>query len=322
MKKNLFWSILTMVMVVCMSVCLASCGDDDDNGGLTPNENGSEEPMGNSTEKVENRELLGYWYFNGNIAHSFLLYSDGTGIMYDKDSSNSHSVTWFYDTENKILAFSDGYTLTIKLITSDMLSAEWSSVKYGTRTDTWIKKWDFDWSKINDPGWKKLIVGTWTINYSNGHNETVTFNNGKFTYTGHFVSAVDADAKSANLGDSAWDLTITGTYDDEGNMVSDERFNLYHKYIRDIYGRYPNYTYYYGFTNRVEYLYFNNGGEECKNIDNLTFSVKVVGNHISVTFTGDPVKSSDSFYHIQQEINENKYYIVCSAIGGIFTYKE
>lgn len=303
-----------MVMVVCMSVCLASCGDDDDNGGLTPNENGSEEPMGNSTEKVENRELLGYWYFNGNIAHSFLLYSDGTGIMYDKDSSNSHSVTWFYDTENKILAFSDGYTLTIKLITSDMLSAEWSSVKYGTRTDTWIKKWDFDWSKINDPGWKKLIVGTWTDNYSSGSYETITFNNGKFTYTGHFVSALDADAKSVDLGDSAFDVTFTGTYDDEGNMISDERFDLYHKYIKDYY-----YSIY-AFTNRVETWGYNG---KTKSKDNLTFSVKVVGSHISVTFTGDTNDGSRSYsYYLQQEINGNKYYISCGVFGGKFTYKE
>lgn len=177
--KKLFWTVLVIMMAASMSVNLTSCGDDDEAAPGTGN-------IGNTTEKIKNRDLMGYWEFNGNIAASFWLRSDGTC----KVESLEHK--WAYDTETKTLAITGGYTYIIKLLTSDMLSAEWSSVKYGTRTDTWTATAPY----ALDPQWEKLIVGTW----KSGTGSTITFKDGKF------------DAKLNSSSSDEPTLEFSGTY--------------------------------------------------------------------------------------------------------------
>lgn len=199
-KKN-FWSLLS-VMFVGSLLSFFSCSKDDeevDQKKETEINNGSSnDPVGNTTEKIKNRDLLGYWEFSGNIASSFCLFSDGTGYLYQISSTNYSNITWAYDTENKILAFSSGDTFIIKLLTSTMLSAEWSSVQYGRRVDTWTK--NAIYTNEIDVLWEKLIKGTWKCIKGNVTKE-ITFIDNEFTYTYHDSSS-----------DSSSDFTITGTY--------------------------------------------------------------------------------------------------------------
>lgn len=198
--KKLFWTVLVIMMAASMSVNLTSCGDDDEAASGTGN-------VGNTTEKIKNRDLMGYWEFNGNIAASFWLRSDGTC----KVESLEHK--WAYDTETKTLAITGGYTYIIKLLTSDMLSAEWSSVKYGTRTDTWTATAPY----ALDPQWEKLIVGTWKT--ENG--STIIFKDGKF------------DAKLTFSDKPTFEFSGTYGLRNDGNMlelVSNETFDGKKKY--------------------------------------------------------------------------------------------
>ena len=193
--KKFFWTVLVIMMATTMSVNLASCGDDDETVPGTGN-------VGNTTEKIKNRDLMGYWEFNGTIAPNLWIKSDGICEV------NGAEQKWAYDTETKTLAITGGYTYIIKLLTSDMLSAEWSSVKYGTRTDTWTA------TAPNglDPQWEKLIIGTWKL--ENG--SSITFKDGKF------------DAKLNSRSTDEPTLEFSGTYSTDYNgalrLTSNENF--------------------------------------------------------------------------------------------------
>ena len=210
MRKQSLGHLLTIMTVAVLSMGFVSCGDDDESSMSGGN-------FGKTTEEVENRDLLGYYYFSGNIAPSFALWSDGT-VSGSSGNGYSFSATWAYDTENKILAFSDGHAFTVKLLTSEMMSAEWSSVKYGTRVDTWSRK---SCKGSLDPGWEKLIIGTWK-NANNGDTFTFT-RDGKFICTLH--------TKSSDYSD----FTFSGTYsfvlgkDDRADCIeldSDDKYSF------------------------------------------------------------------------------------------------
>lgn len=169
--------------LIASSLSFTSCSKDEENSNSSEVENS---PIGNTTEKIKNRELFGYWQTDDTKSKRFSLYSDGTGFIeswkyYSYPGPGSPSgyhwehdvdINWAYDTETKVLALSNGMALNVKLLTSDMLSAEWTSSDR-TRTDTWTKGASY----VIDPAWKEMINGTWKDKY-----QEITFNNGKFSY--------------------------------------------------------------------------------------------------------------------------------------------
>ena len=155
------------------SIALMSCGGDDNDSANNTNDSN----FGETTSEVANRDLLASWHYSGSSQSipSFDLMSDGKCHVSTNANGTGTNCTWAYDTETKVLAISGypSYALTIKLLTSNMLSAEWSSIKYGTRIDTWTSHTPFGL----DPAWEKLIIGKWIGEYG-----TITFHDGKFIF--------------------------------------------------------------------------------------------------------------------------------------------
>ena len=209
--------------LIASSLFFTSCSKDEENSNSSEVENS---PIGNTTEKIKNRELFGYWQTDDTKSKRFCLYSDGTGFIeswkyyshqvpgspsgyhWEKDSD----IRWAYDTETKVLALSNGMALNVKLLTSDMLSAEWT-LNDKTRTDTW-KYYVYG----IDHGWEKLIQGTWK-----NERQEISFNNGKFAYK----------CKGNGL-----EFSFSGKYYREDYYIvleSDEAYDTHYSY--------PNYDY-------------------------------------------------------------------------------
>lgn len=198
-----------MLMVAALSLGLAACGgsdDDDSTGGST----------GNTTDQVENRSLLGHWVCSGltNYVPYFKLYSDGTCVVTDVYASYDPEVegTWSYDAGTRVLAITSpgsvSYAFTIKLLTSRMMSAEWTTRKGVTRNDTW----NVEPPEEVDPAWQKLAAGQWRADNGN----TLTLAGGKFSLVWHDAS------------DTEKTITITGTYKKSGDRIqltSDDSFD-------------------------------------------------------------------------------------------------
>ena len=200
--------------LIASSLSFSSCSKDEEDSNRSEVENS---PIGNTTEKIKNRELFGYWDCEYTTdCPDFYLYSDGTGtISIFKNYENSNDgrwmgtdITWSYDTGDKVLTLSDGHKFSIKSLTSKTLSAEW---KNGSelRSDTWTRQL-YSW--VIDPSWEKLIVGTWKEGY-----QTITFNNGRFTY---------------KFQDASQTVSFSGRYYTESNgtltiqLESDETYNI------------------------------------------------------------------------------------------------
>ena len=135
--KTMFRSLLFSAIIL-LSMTFTSCSKDDEQFGI----------IGSS----DNAEMIiGEWYFTGNIAPSLVLNADGSCAIYYGSSSirNDGTGNWVYEKDSRTLVCiiynSDGsvntsFTYSVKALTDQILTAEWSSVKYGTRTDTWIRK--------------------------------------------------------------------------------------------------------------------------------------------------------------------------------------
>lgn len=121
-----------LVLVISTVLAFSSCNKDDD--GINSDENN-----GGSTivDGIDTSLIPGMYDFNGNIAPSFILYKDGTCKI--ESNGLSGSITkdkWTYEKTTHVLLVGT-HVYTIKLLTSEKLVAEWTSVKYGTSVSSW-----------------------------------------------------------------------------------------------------------------------------------------------------------------------------------------
>lgn len=83
MNKKMTWSLLTVMMVAMLSVCFASCSDDEDDFGSVSD------------------EIVGTWKgsFDNRFFVTLTFNSDGTGVGYREGYNRSGQLTeiWEYD---------------------------------------------------------------------------------------------------------------------------------------------------------------------------------------------------------------------------------
>lgn len=135
--KTMFQSLMICAIIL-LSMTFTSCSKDDEHFGIT-----------GSSDNAE--MIIGEWYFTGNIAPSLVLNADGSCAIYYGSNSirNNGTGKWIYEKDSRTLvciiynndgSVSTSFTYCVKALTDQILTAEWSSVDYGTRTDTWIRK--------------------------------------------------------------------------------------------------------------------------------------------------------------------------------------
>lgn len=163
--------------------------------------------------RFNERFLIGDWYSGSSIAPSFEVWSNmakapGVG------EHGGYSTHWIYNPDTHVLAFEGGsYAFTIKALSNRILSAEWYSSKYGTRTDSW----HLGNSYGIDPNYSSLIIGTWLSD--NGQKVIVTENSFQFidpfneennisgNYSFEVVENTNQYGKILlNVGDKSYDL--------------------------------------------------------------------------------------------------------------------
>lgn len=123
MRKTDFTKVLFLTICLCFPAFLSSCNDD--NSDSTPS----------IINGINSNLLPGHYEFSGNIRESFTLYKDGT-CMYGNEEG-----IWQYNEQTNVLVINltngGASAYTIKLLTEETLTAEWSSVKYGIMTSSW-----------------------------------------------------------------------------------------------------------------------------------------------------------------------------------------
>ena len=198
--RKVFWNLQTIIMVILFSASFVSCSDDEEN--LEKNDQ--------TSSTISEKRLLANHWTSASKAPSFTLYSNGkcTAENIYWSYNQEFDSEWAYDADTKVLAIGNVYALTIKVLTSKMLSAEWADSK-GARTDSWTIA---DPLKI-DENWKSFIDGKWKT--ENGYE--LEINKGKF-------SLLIKDAS-----DTKKVVTITGTYqrykDNSITLTSDKEYN-------------------------------------------------------------------------------------------------
>ena len=110
-----------------------------------------DEQFGRIVNSDNAERIIGEWYVTGNLALALVLNAEGSCAIYYGSSAirNDGTGNWVYEKDSRTLVCiiynSDGsvntsFTYSVKALTDQILTAEWSSVKYGTRTDTWVRK--------------------------------------------------------------------------------------------------------------------------------------------------------------------------------------
>ena len=130
--KKVNFKLMSVFLMICLCTGFISCGGDDDDS----IDNASSSGVING---IDPKLFIGHWSFNGNIAPSFTLYSDGTCDV-ELVSGYDTKGTWAFNSQTNVLALSTGFTGTVKVLTAEVLSIEWTSVKYGTMVSTWNKR--------------------------------------------------------------------------------------------------------------------------------------------------------------------------------------
>lgn len=206
---------MMLLLITTFSLALVSCGDEKDE---------PEIPASTIVNGVDISLLPGDYVFGGNIAPHFSLYEDGSCETYSTGASTSHDTgSWTYDTESKILVLrmdrGVNHTYTVKSLSENSITAEWSSVKYGNFTSSWNRK---DLAEMID---ESLLPGKYTYSYSYSSQDILTLYKDGRAFSGHLDNNSD---RYTDYGNGTW------TYDATRRLLEvDVRSNKYGTQIGD-----------------------------------------------------------------------------------------
>ena len=121
MIKNVLckWNVLTIMLIVMMSIVVASCSKDDD-----------------SSQDKTITSIHGTWRYDwGSTSRSFTAYtfnSDGSGVLYDKGNPGV-PFTYVYDNQNNVITITyspyNKETLLVSKVTSNYMGLDGEEYK-------------------------------------------------------------------------------------------------------------------------------------------------------------------------------------------------
>lgn len=218
-KQLLLFSRFVLLCIVSMSLCLISCGgDEDDTNTPESGENGIVNEFGSA------RFLIGAWVCNNSRKPDWMFKADGTCEMYASSGAIQKGV-WSYDPETKYLATTCySWAWTVHILTA----SEWQGTMGDGDSYSYFRYEEY----IDDN--VKLIYGKWVEG-----DKTLILNGNRYTFRTSNESLrgtvkIDFPSKKITF-DEDCELTIRGLsgsilYIYPTKTLSDKYKNLAGKY--------------------------------------------------------------------------------------------